>query len=365
MSDRVLRTALSCRPIATRKLVVNVINTLAFVRFAKSLAAANGNYEFAQAFAKSQSWPDESRIVRLLKSASAAVASGSLPIPDERLDFHGFLRPKTILDKLRLVHAPLAVRLMRVTSGARGSFTAEGSPTPVRQMALSSPTLMTATMVRAIAVVSKELAQMSNPSSESVIAEDLSAGIVAEADLRFVDPYNAGDSATPAGIFYGAPSVPSSGSTVAAIDADLEALANLMIAQKVPLTAPAWIMSRQTKVHLALMRSSGQLAYPTVSQGRLLDFPIVDSENVEYVGSPYATIIGLVDASQILVADDGTTVIEHSGAATLQMTDSPAAGAQPLVSLWQNNLVGFRVGWAVNWARRVPAAAAFISGVTF
>lgn len=52
------------------------------------------------------------------------------------------------------------------------------------------------------------------------------------------------------------------------------------------------------------------------------------------------------------MADDGGVSIDMSMEASVQMNDAPSAGAQSLVSLWQNNLVGIRAEQYINWAAR-------------
>ena len=51
--------------------------------------------------------------------------------------------------------------------------------------------------------------------------------------------------------------------------------------------------------------------------------------------------------------------------ASLQMNDSPSAGAQQQVSLWQMGLVGVKCTRIVNWAVRRPAAVATLRSVLY
>jgi valyl-tRNA synthetase len=52
------------------------------------------------------------------------------------------------------------------------------------------------------------------------------------------------------------------------------------------------------------------------------------------------------------MADDGGVSLDMSMEASVQMDDAPSAGAQSLVSLWQNNLVGIRAERYINWSPR-------------
>jgi len=84
-------------------------------------------------------------------------------------------------------------------------------------------------------------------------------------------------------------------------------------------------------------------------------------------GSPStdSTNIYLIDAAEVMLADDGGVTLDVSREASLQMDDAPSAGAQSLVSLWQNNLIGLRAERYINWMKRRATAALFISGVTY
>jgi hypothetical protein len=55
------------------------------------------------------------------------------------------------------------------------------------------------------------------------------------------------------------------------------------------------------------------------------------------------------------LADEGGVTIDMSTEASVQMNDAPSAGAQSLVSLWQNNLVGIRAEQFINWTAARPS----------
>ena len=81
-------------------------------------------------------------------------------------------------------------------------------------------------------------------------------------------------------------------------------------------------------------------------------------------------IIILVNAGDILLADDGGVDVDVSREASLEMSDTPtqngAAGTgAALVSLWQNNLIGVRAERFVNWKRRRDEAVQWIDSVAY
>jgi len=128
-------------------------------------------------------------------------------------------------------------------------------------------------------------------------------------------------------------------------------------------------MNPRTALYLSLLRTAQDVfAFPNITMdgGTWMGFPVITSQSVSLdYGSPSATYIALVDAADILYADDGQVTLDVSREASLQMDSAPSAGAQSLVSLWQNNLVGLRAERYVHWLKRRSTAAYFIDGVTY
>jgi hypothetical protein len=89
---------------------------------------------------------------------------------------------------------------------------------------------------------------------------------------------------------------------------------------------------------------------------------VVVSNNVAPSGSPGDQHLILVDQREILLADDGQMMIDMSSEASLQLNDAPSAGAQSLVSLWQNGLMGVKIDRWIYWTKRRSAAVQFIDG---
>ena len=70
-------------------------------------------------------------------------------------------------------------------------------------------------------------------------------------------------------------------------------------------------------------------------------------------------------SAEILLADDGGVTIDVSREASLQMDNAPTAGAQSLVSLWQNNMVALRAERFINWKRRRLQAVGYINSANY
>ena len=74
--------------------------------------------------------------------------------------------------------------------------------------------------------------------------------------------------------------------------------------------------------------------------------------------------IVLLEQSEMMVADDGQTMIDISQEASLQMDTAPATPPAPLISLWQQNMLGIKAERYIYWLMRRAAAVQRIGGVT-
>jgi hypothetical protein len=156
---------------------------------------------------------------------------------------------------------------------------------------------------------------------------------------------------SPPSITHGAFAVPSSGSSLAALNHDLGLLADHMLAQGCPLAQPVVVMSPASALRAGGMMLPGAPA---------LNVPVVQSASAK------GDVI-LLDAGLLAFTDGGIDIVP-SGEATLEMTDAPVgdilaptAPAQ-LVSLWQANATAFRLSQYLNWALANPAAVGVVTG---
>jgi hypothetical protein len=126
-------------------------------------------------------------------------------------------------------------------------------------------------------------------------------------------------------------------------------------------------MHPRSAVYLSTVRTTQDiLGFPGMglTGGTLLGFPVIVSGNVP-ADTGSSRFIAFIVQNEVFLADDGTTRIDASDQASLQMDSAPSAGAQSLVSLWQNNMVGLRAERFANWARRRTEAVQLIEDVSF
>jgi HK97 family phage major capsid protein len=283
-------------------------------------------------------------------------------------EFIDLLRPATIIGRVsgfRVV--PFNVRLARQTLAGTANWVGEGASKPVTKQGFDAMTIPH-TKIACIVAITEELARFSDPSAELLIRNDLIQVIGSFMDEQFIDPtVTATNGVKPASITNGITPIASTGSTVAEVTADLAAALSAMATSNVPMTAPVWIMHPRTSTFLSLLRGvNDQWAFPEMQGGRLLGYPVVTSTSVPVGSSPdFETTITLMDAGGVLLADDGQVTIDVSREASLQMDDAPATPATPLVSLWQQNLIGIRAERYVYWTRRHAESVQVISGVQY
>lgn len=352
----------------------NVEKGSSFTRYCAALALTKGNAHAASEFAKK--WDDTTPEVSAILKAAVAAGSTSdttwagplVQYQDMASEFISLLRPRTILGRMTGVRrVPFNIRIGRQTAGITGQFVGEGSPSPVNKLAFDNVTLPWA-KASCIVVLNNELVRMANPSAEALVREDLLSGIAQYLDKRLVDPSFAGvANVSPASLTHGVTAVASSGVTLAAITTDAEAALDKFDQAEME-GSLTWIYARKTARRLSMFRNTNdEFAFPTVTPegGSFFGYPTIVSNNVEAAGSPTDRHVLVADQSEILLADDGEMMVDASSEASLQMNDAPSAGAQSLVSLWQNGMVGLKIDRWIYWTKRRSQAVQIIDNVNW
>jgi HK97 family phage major capsid protein/HK97 family phage prohead protease len=353
-----------------------------FTRFAMSLMIAKGNLMLAERIAMSNDrWRAETPEVETV--LRAAVASGTTTDPtwagplvvyqNLQSEFIEYLRPLTIIGRIPgLRRVPFKVKIPRQTGAASVSWVGEGKVKPITSMAFDSITLDIA-KIAGIIVLTDELVRLSNPAAEMLVRDELAAAIIQYMDSQFVDPTKAANDVSPASITYGVTAVPASGTTAAALRADVRNLMATFLDSNLQMSSAVWIMTQQTALGIHLMLNAlGQPEYPgiTMQGGTFIGMPVVTSEGVpQSGGSPSDGFpIILVNASDVLLADDGQVVIDASSEASLQMDtspDSPPTSSTTMISMWQQNMMAIKAERYINWAKRRPECVGYISGAKY
>lgn len=263
-------------------------------------------------------------------------------------------RGKSIIGQLepKFRRVPFHVKIPRETgTGTGGAWVAEGGSVPVARTAYDTLT-QDAYKASIICVLTRELLQIGNPSAERTVRETTAAGVAAFLDSQFLtSTITAIANTRPAAVTNGATSVASTGTTAAAINADLAALLAAITTNGSGLT---WVMRPMTAYKIAA--TIGGTAAVDIPRS-LFGIPMVLSIN-----SPQQ--VTLLDANDILYSDDGAIDISTTDEATIQMdtlpTD-PAVAATVFQSLWGNNLWAIRVNRWLAYQRAQAGAVSFMT----
>lgn len=361
----------------------NLPKGTAFTRYAIALARSKGNLMQAAEIAKtwSDSTPEVESVLKAAVSAGTTTdttwAKPLVEYTNMTSEFAELLRPATIIGRIPgLRRVPFEIKIPRQTGGSSVGWVGENKPKPVSALSFDQISLGRA-KTAGIVVITDELARASSPSAEQIVRDDLVAQTAQFLDSQFVDPAKAAvANVSPASITNGVSPVAASGTDAEAARADAKALMSKFLTANLSLSGAVWIMTEVQALGFALLLNPlGQPEFPGIqingaSGGTFMGLPVVLSENVPLnatSGSEGSRII-LAKANEILLADDGETMLDVSSEASLQMDsapDSPASATTVMVSLWQMNLIGIRAERYINWAKRRAGAVQYIDSANY
>lgn len=280
-------------------------------------------------------------------------------------DFLDLLRPATLVGRIPgLRSVPFNVAVPLQSGGGTYGWVGESVTKPVTSLTVGSATLRWS-KIAGIIVFTKELARFSSPSAEAIIRNDMIKGLAAYMDTQFCDPNVAAVSnVSPASITNTISPLTPTGTTADDLRYDLSRLMANFITNNQDPSGAVILMTPTTAARASLMMNSlGQPQFPGISitGGTIAGLPVIVSNSV-------GTRIILVNASDILLADDGGVSIDVSEEATVEMSttpitqeESPLSTSQVLHSLWQRNEIGLRVERFVSWTRARTSAVEFIA----
>ena len=268
------------------------------------------------------------------------------------------LGPVTVVDRLApyMRRIPFHSKSPRQTSISAAGWIGETLPAVAAAEAYDTVTQQ-AYKVAIIVILTLEMRQFGSPIAEALVRQAIVQAITKFQDEQFLLPTVTATTARPAAITNGASEVTSTGATAAQKLTDLLAMLAVLTAAGDPFTAPFWIMRSTTAVALAsTYNTAGILAFPDIraNGGTLLGIPVICSAS-----SPAQ--ITLLDASQLLLSDDGNASIERSTNASVQMDTAPSSGAQASTSVWQAGLFALKVQREIAWQRAQAGSVAWMS----
>lgn len=339
---------------------------MTYVRAVKSLLQANGDSYRAMETAKQYRDPN---VELLIKAAVApgtttdpAWAGALVTVTNLTNEFIALSRAASILGRIPGIRkVPFNVSVPMQTAGGTYKWVGQAKSKPVTKMQFASTSLGTA-KAAGIIVLTEELVRSSQPDAETIVRDEMTAGIAAFLDQQFTDPLVAAvPDVSPASITNGAPSGASTDNPAT----DLGGIISHFATQKIPLASVVVLMSEPNAFAMGYGRNGmGVANFPGVGTtgGTANGVQIIASNTVGDL------VIGIA-SKYVLLADDGGVSIDVSREASLQMNDAPVNPADPATtawaSLWQDNLVGLRAERFINWKKANPQAVFYYTGATY
>lgn len=254
--------------------------------------------------------------------------------------FAAIARGASLLGRLPgLQEIPFKTKVPVETQSASYAWIGENSTKPVSKLGFSSGVTLDMLKALGIIVLSAEFVKLTAPGTDIALRNTLVRGLVAFQDKAFLDP-------TSAAIVGQRPASITNGLTPTANTGNL--------ATDVATLLGAFFTARPGAQDVSLIANAAKAAaLRALNPG--FGLPIVPTE------AAGANVI-VVDGSGIFVADGGV-LIDVSREASLQLDsapDNPPTAATVPSSLWQLNLVAYKVERFVNWYA-TPTSVAYLA----
>lgn len=268
------------------------------------------------------------------------------------IEFWELARSRSVVGRLQgLRRVAFNINTAMQTAGMVLQWVGENNPTPVGKLQFV-PGQLGVARLSGILPVTRELLQF-GPLTEQILLNELSRAAAYFLDVQMFSPgITAIAQVRPASVLNGATAIQSTGSSAIQIANDLEDAATVLADADEITENTAWIMRPADAVRLAAKRdTAGAPAFPTVkvTGGTLLGLPLICTNALPNSVSA-GSLAALVNPDGIAFADAGAE-IDSSEHAAVDFNDNPSAGAQQLVSLWQQNLKAFKLDMVVNYQR--------------
>ena len=344
---------------------VNLEKGTGFARYAMALAAGRGSVSDALKYVEArQKWMDETpEVAQFIKAdpgttTDAAWAAPLVQPTNLASEFIELLRPATILGRIDGIRrVPFNVRIPVQTGGSTVNWVGEAAPKPVSELAFDAITLGM-NKVAGIVVLTDELVRSSSPAAEQVVRNDLVAQIARFVDAQFIDPAVAAGANNPASITNGVTPVAASGTDAESLYWDLNSALAKFDDTDLGSGGITIILRSGTARGISSLRNAlGQFEFNglSVGGGVLNGLQVITSNSVP------AGVIILVKGDEILLADDGQTLLDASRDATLDLN----GGTTPNFNLFQRNAIGIRAERFMTWRKRRADAVSVITGAAY
>jgi HK97 family phage major capsid protein/HK97 family phage prohead protease len=336
-----------------------------FTRYAMAKAAGKGSISDTLAYAKR--WDAQTpQVTAYIKAEAGTVASGSPGWGSELVyannlssEFVELLRPQTIIGRVQgFRNVPFNVRIPVQSGGSTVNWVGEEAVKPVTELDFTTLTVPNH-KIAGIIVMTDELIRLSSPSAEEAVRRDLTDQIAQFMDQQFIRIAVTAGANNPASITNGVSAPNASGTTLAALMADLNTAISSITAGGH--SAQGLVIATTSEVALRLSLMSTSLGQTPAgfsvnpSGGTLLGYQVIVSDSVD------ADTMVFFKPSEIFLADDGRVTLDASNQATLDMS----GGSSPDFNLWQRNCTAIRAERWITWVKRRTGAVAVIDTIAY
>ena len=363
-----------------------------FARMAHALYVNDGNRQAAAEFVKSTFDDREMQSVlnitdKQIMKAATAEANTAVPewagaltvIRDASEEFIEMLRPLSVMARIgaRRMNFDGAqrIKIPRNSGGVPagqapgepvgGVYIGEAKAIPVKAAQFDS-LILTPKKIAVITASSTENLERSSPSLEMLLRDDMLADTALVVDIKF-NSSDAPSAVAPGGIYNGiTPIVPSADTDpIVNMMADLQALFAQIRAANCSMSGLTLIMDPNNYNALMFAQIDGVYLFrDELSGGSLF------GANVMYSNTVQGQFCSLVDANQIVIAEDQMPTIDVSEEAAIEMSTTPsddlATPTDGIVrSLWQSDMAAIRLRWRHDWTRRLDQCTAYVVGTNW
>jgi hypothetical protein len=307
-------------------------------------------------------WPDDRDAKAVLKAVSGPVtSSGAAALAVQTVRILPLLAPQSAALKLFTAGVTLdlaginSVRIPNIASAPVARFVGEGLAAPMTSVGFGSTVLGPERKILILASITREL-ETSGPENASAVI----GAVLAAAATKTLDAVAFGtgvdDGTQPAGLLHNVTSLtPATGNGLAAIAADLGAMAAAMASAGVDPEGMIIVASPRQAVSLRL------LASPTFQNTVLMTTGLADRSVAAFAPQAIASALG------------GEPIVEgNRGAAVVHMEDTNplpivAGGtpAFPTTSLFQVDALGIKCTARAAWAVTAAGAAQRVDNVNW
>lgn len=342
-----------------------------FTRAAMAIAAGKGSYSDTVAYAKrwDSQTPEVTAYVKTMWGQKAVEGTsvvgspawgGELVNPDTiATEFVELVNDATIIGRVNgFRRVPFNIPIITQTGGSTFEWVGESGVKPVGELAFTRTTLGHH-KVAGIVVLSEELIRLSRPNAEETVRRDLVEQCAQFLDQQFIRIAITAGADNPASITNGVSAPNASGTTLAALLADLNTALGTLTAADITLDGLVIVTTPEVALRLSLMVTSLGTAPSGFNMspagGTLLGYQVIVSNAVD------ADTLVIFKPSEIFLADDGRVTLDASNQATLDMS----GGSTPTFNLWQRNCVGIRAERWITWQKRRPTVVAIIDTIAY